>query len=160
MWERYCCLTSFFRLLIRALVVKIQPRHSCTMLRRCQIYGDFCVLYFSASCLQHISDMHSEFTLRPHHVWKYGRHPICGIGQTIIFSSCGFFYYFFPRLISAAVDRMSAILLHMVWRYCELRMQVWNVLQAARWKIQDAKIAINLTSAQHRTTVSGLYLHN
>jgi len=20
--------------------------------------------------------MHSKFTLRPHHVWKYGRHPI------------------------------------------------------------------------------------
>jgi len=27
--------------------------------------------------VQHISDMHSKFTLRPHHVWKYGRHPIC-----------------------------------------------------------------------------------
>jgi len=26
----------------------------------------------------HISDMHSKFALRPHHVWKYGRHPMCG----------------------------------------------------------------------------------
>ena len=26
--------------------------------------------------MQHISDMHSKFALRPHHVWKYGRHPI------------------------------------------------------------------------------------
>jgi len=26
----------------------------------------------------HISDMHSKFALRPHHVWKYGRHPISG----------------------------------------------------------------------------------
>jgi len=26
--------------------------------------------------VQHISDMHSKFTLRPHHVWKYGRHLI------------------------------------------------------------------------------------
>jgi len=25
--------------------------------------------------MQHISDMHSKFALRPHHVWKYGRHP-------------------------------------------------------------------------------------
>ena len=27
----------------------------------------------------HISDLHSKFALRPHHVWKwkYGRHPIC-----------------------------------------------------------------------------------
>jgi len=24
----------------------------------------------------HISDVHSKFALRPHHVWKYGTHPI------------------------------------------------------------------------------------
>ena len=35
-----------------------------------------------------------------------------------------FFYLFFPRLISAAVDWMSAILLHMAWPQCEFRMQV------------------------------------
>ena len=42
-----------------------------------------------------------------------------GIGQTIIFSCCGFFYLFFlsffPRLISAVADWMSTILPHMVW---------------------------------------------
>ena len=27
----------------------------------------------SASRVQHISDMHSKFALRPHHVWKYGK---------------------------------------------------------------------------------------
>jgi len=32
---------------------------------------------FSASHMQHISDMHSTFAVRPHHVWMYGRHPIC-----------------------------------------------------------------------------------
>jgi len=41
------------------------------------------------------------------------------IGQTIIFSCCGLFFLssflFFPRLISAAADWMSAILPHMVW---------------------------------------------
>jgi len=26
--------------------------------------------------VQHISDLHSKFALRPHHVWKYGRHQI------------------------------------------------------------------------------------
>jgi len=31
---------------------------------------------FSASHVQHISDLHSKFTLEPHHVWNYGRHPI------------------------------------------------------------------------------------
>ena len=43
-------------------------------------------------------------------------------GQTIIFLPCDFyllssffFLFFFPRLISAAADWMSAILPHMVW---------------------------------------------
>jgi len=39
----------------------------------------FCTIFascISASRVQHISDMHSKFVLRPHHLWKYGRHPI------------------------------------------------------------------------------------
>jgi len=28
--------------------------------------------------VQQVSDLHFKFALRPHHVWKYGRHPICG----------------------------------------------------------------------------------
>jgi len=32
---------------------------------------------FSVSRVQHVSDLHSKFALGPHHVWKYGRHPIC-----------------------------------------------------------------------------------
>jgi len=30
-----------------------------------------------ASHMQHVSDLHLKFALRPHHVWKYGRHPAC-----------------------------------------------------------------------------------
>jgi len=41
-----------------------------------QIDGYFLRPVFSASRVQHISDMHSKFALSPHHVWKYGRHPI------------------------------------------------------------------------------------
>jgi len=41
-------------------------------------FASFLRPVFSASRMQHISDMHSKFALRPHHVWKYGRHPICG----------------------------------------------------------------------------------
>jgi len=26
--------------------------------------------------VQHASDLHPKFALRPHHVWKYGRHPM------------------------------------------------------------------------------------
>jgi len=41
------------------------------------IFGDFLDLAFSASRVQRVSDLHLKFALRPHHVWKYGRHPIC-----------------------------------------------------------------------------------
>jgi len=34
--------------------------------------GDFLRPVFSASRVQHVSDIHSKFALRPHHVWKYG----------------------------------------------------------------------------------------
>jgi len=66
MWRKYRCLTSFFRLSIHALAAKIQPNKMAI----------FCVLYFSASRMQHISDMHSKFALKTHHMWKYGRHTI------------------------------------------------------------------------------------
>jgi len=74
MWRRYCCLTSFFPLSTNALVPTIQ---SDKFLRWCQ-NGDFLRAVFPASRVQYISDLHSKFALRPHHVWKYGRHPICG----------------------------------------------------------------------------------
>ena len=42
-----------------------------------------------------------------------------GIGQAIIFLSCDFYFFFFlsffPGLVSAAADRISTILPHMVW---------------------------------------------
>jgi len=50
---------------------------------------------------------------------------------------------FFPRLISAAAGWMSAILWHMVWPWCEFRMQVWKVLHAARCKCRTQKVAKN-----------------
>jgi len=72
MWRRYCCLTSFFRLSIRALVAKIWPDKFARWCRD----GDFLRPVFIASRVQHVSDLHSKFALRPHHVSKYGRHPI------------------------------------------------------------------------------------
>jgi len=41
------------------------------------IFGDFLRPVFSESRVLHISDLHSKFALRPHHVWTYGRYPIC-----------------------------------------------------------------------------------
>jgi len=73
MWRRYRCLTKFlFRLSIHASAAKIQPDKVVWWCQNC----DFLRPVFSASRVQHISDMHSKFALRPHHLWKYGRHPI------------------------------------------------------------------------------------
>jgi len=78
MWRRYCSLTSFFsRLLIHTLVAKIQPDK---VVRWCADGGFFCDFLrpeFSASRVQHISDLHPKFALRPHDVCKYDIHPIC-----------------------------------------------------------------------------------
>jgi len=75
---------------------------------------------------------------------------------------------FFPRryIISAVADWLSTILLHMVWPWCEFRMQVWNMLHAARWKCRTQKIAKKSPSGHHRTILSGyifptkLYIDN
>jgi len=51
------------------------------------------------------------------------RADLYGIGQTIIFLSCGFFLsFFFPRLISAAADWMSTILRYMANLECRSEM--------------------------------------
>jgi len=46
------------------------------MVPRWRLFGDFLRAVFSASRAQHVSDLHSKFTLGPHHVWTYGRHLI------------------------------------------------------------------------------------
>ena len=63
---------KFFQLSIHASAAKMQPDK---VVRWCQ-NGDIWRHVFSGSRMQYISDMHSKFALRPHHVWKYGRHPI------------------------------------------------------------------------------------
>jgi len=88
--------------------------------------------------------------------------PPCIADADIIFLPCGFFYpsffflSFFPRLVSAVTEWMSTILLHMVWPYCEFRMQVWNVLLLGRWKYRTQKIAV--LAPVHNFV--GLYLCN
>ena len=74
MWRRYCCVTSFFPIVDTCLSSKDIARQSCAMVPKCQ----FLRPVFPASRVQHISDLHSKFALGPHHVWKYGKHPICG----------------------------------------------------------------------------------
>ena len=67
----------FFRLSIRALVAKIYPTKLWDG-AQLAIFGDFFASCVSASRVQQVSDLHLKFALRPHHVWKYDIHPICG----------------------------------------------------------------------------------
>jgi len=45
------------------------------MVSRWRIFGDFLCPVLLASRVQHVSDLHLKFAVRPHHVWQYGRHP-------------------------------------------------------------------------------------
>jgi len=71
-WRTYCWLTTFFPIVDTCL--------SCEDIAgqtpRWWFLATFLRPVFSASRVQHISDVHSKFTLGPHHVWKYGRHAI------------------------------------------------------------------------------------
>jgi len=41
------------------------------MVPRWRIFGDILRPVLSASCVQHVSDLHPKFALKPHHLWKY-----------------------------------------------------------------------------------------
>jgi len=78
MWRTYCCLKSFFPIVDTCLNSEDIARQSCAMVSRWWFLGLFLRPVFWASRVQQVSDLHLKFALRPHHVWKYGRHPICG----------------------------------------------------------------------------------
>jgi len=67
----------FFRLSIHALVAKIWPYKLSRWSPDGNFLGEFLGPAFAASCVQHVSDLHSKFALGPHHVPKYGKHPFC-----------------------------------------------------------------------------------
>ena len=68
----------FFPIVDMCLNSEDIARQSCVMVPRWRIFGNFLGPAFPASCMQHVSDLHPKFALGPHHVSKYGRHPICG----------------------------------------------------------------------------------
>jgi len=47
-------------------------RQICAMVNRWRLLRPA----FAASRVQHVSDLHPKFALRPHHVRKYGRHLV------------------------------------------------------------------------------------
>jgi len=65
---RYCCLTSFFPIVDTCLNCEDIARQSCAMVCRRWIFGDFLRPAFPASRVQHVSDLHSKFALRPRHL--------------------------------------------------------------------------------------------
>jgi len=82
-------------------------------------------------------------------VWNRAGHYIFALWFLLLLS-----FYLFPHLVSAVADWMSTILPHMVWPWCEFKMQAWNVLHAARWKYRTQKVAKKSTSEHHRTILS------
>ena len=67
----------FFPIVDTCLSCEDIAQQICTMVPRWRLFGDFLGPAFPARRVQHISDLHSKFALRPHDVWKYGREPIC-----------------------------------------------------------------------------------
>jgi len=76
MWGRHCCLTSFFLIVDMCLSCEDIAWQSCVMVPKCRIFGSFLGPAFPASRVHHVSDLYPKFALGPHHVCKYGRHPI------------------------------------------------------------------------------------
>jgi len=74
--EEILLLKSFFPIVDTCLSCEDIARQSCRMVPRWRLFGDFLRAVFSAGRAQHVSDLHSKFTLKPHRVRKYGRHPI------------------------------------------------------------------------------------
>ena len=68
MWRRYCCLTLFL-IVDMCLSCEDIARKNCAMVPRWRFFASFLRPVFSASRVEQVSDMHSKFALRPHHVW-------------------------------------------------------------------------------------------
>jgi len=79
LWER---MEKILRLYIFAIVdtclsCEDIARQSCAMVPSWRFFDEFLHPVFAARPVQHVSDLHLKFALRPHHVCTYGRHPIC-----------------------------------------------------------------------------------
>jgi len=66
----------FFPIVDTCVSCEAIARQSCGMVRRWRFFASFLRPVFAASHVQHISDLHSKFALRPHHAWRYGRRTI------------------------------------------------------------------------------------
>ena len=76
--EDILLLNKFFSIVNTCLICEDIAQQSCAMVPRWRFLATFLRPVFSANHVQQVSDLHLKFALRPHHVWKYGRHPIYG----------------------------------------------------------------------------------
>ena len=67
-WGTYCCLTSFLQIVDTCINSEDTALQICATVRRLQFCALFLRPVYPASRVQHISDLHSKFALRPHHV--------------------------------------------------------------------------------------------
>ena len=76
-WRRYYCLTFFSDCrLNKCLSCEDIPDKVVRWCADGDFLRNFCVPYFKRAACSTFSDLHSKFSLRLHHVWKYGTHPI------------------------------------------------------------------------------------
>jgi len=75
--EDILLLNKFFLIVDTCRSCEDIARQSCAMVPRWRFLATFLRPVFAASRVQHVSDLHLKFTLTPHHVCKYGRHPLC-----------------------------------------------------------------------------------
>jgi len=67
-------LNKFFFLIVdTCLSCEDIARRSCAMVPKWRFLATFLRPVFAESLVQHVSDLHLKFALRPHHVSKYGR---------------------------------------------------------------------------------------
>ena len=82
LWERVqeiLLLNKLFPIVDKCLSCEDIARQICATVPRWRFFDDFfacCIC--SDRRAQHVSDLHLKSELRPHHVPKYGRHPVCG----------------------------------------------------------------------------------
>jgi len=66
--EEILLLNKFFPIVESCISCKDIARQSCALVLRWRFFGEFLCLVFTASRVQHISDLHSKFALRPLHL--------------------------------------------------------------------------------------------
>jgi len=72
--EEILLLKKFFPIVDACFRCEDKAGQSCAMVPRWRFFAS--CIFSKPRRVQHISDLHSLLALRPHHVWKYGRHPI------------------------------------------------------------------------------------